>query len=192
MLRQSAVLAVALLLAAPAVAAELPPEVIRCASVARDADRLACYDSAIAAASAEVRAIAEQRARESARIAAEEKAAAEAAAKAKAEQAAAERARRKKEDFGAEAIASRGDAVRAANAAEEIQEIEAGVAEVLTNRAGLGVFVLDNGQMWRQADTQALPNIRTGDRVQVTRALLGGYNIVFVKQKRRVLVRRMR
>jgi hypothetical protein len=192
MLRHYVALGSALLLAAPVAAAELPAEVLRCAAVARDAERLACYDAAIAAASPEIRAIAEQRARESARIAAEEKAAAEAAAKAKAEQAAAERARRKKEDFGAEAIASRGDEVRAANAAEEIQEIEAGIVEVLTNRAQLGVFVLDNGQIWRQVDTQSLPNIRAGDRVRVTRTSLGGYNIVLLKQKRRLLVRRMR
>lgn len=178
--------------AIPVRAADLPSEVLKCAGVARDADRLACYDSAVSASSAEARAMSERRARESARLAAEEKAAAEAKAKAEAERLAAEKARRKKEDFGAEAIASRAPEVRQERALEEIQSVESKVAEVLTNRSGLGVFVLENGQMWRQVDTQAVPNVRTGDQARVERAPLGGYNIVFPRLHRRLLVRRMR
>lgn len=176
----------------PARAADLPSEILKCAGIARDTDRLACYDSAVSASSAEARAMSERRARESARLAAEEKAAAEARAKAEAERLAAERARRKKEDFGAEAIASRAAEVRQERAVEEIQSVESKVVEVLTNRSGLGVFVLENGQIWRQVDTQAVPNVRTGDAARVERAALGGYNIVFDRLHRRLLVRRMR
>ncbi|KPF66609.1 hypothetical protein IP88_12720 [alpha proteobacterium AAP81b] len=178
--------------AIPAAAADLPADLLKCAGTARDAERLACYDAAVAAVSAEARAIAGRRAAESARIAAEEKAAADAAAKARAEREAAERAVRKKADFGAEAIASRAEEVRKERAVGEIEEIEAGLSEVLTGRTGLAVFVLDNGQLWRQVDTQSLPNARPGDRVKVERATLGGYNLVLLKQKRRFLVRRMR
>ena len=178
--------------AMPAMAADLPPELLKCAGIARDADRLACYDGAVGASSAEARALSERRKAESARLAAEEKAAAEARAKAEAERLAAEKARRKKEDFGAEAIASRAPEVRQERALEEIQSVESKVAEVLTNRSGLGVFVLENGQMWRQVDTQSLPNVRPGDAARVERAALGGYNIVFPRLHRRLLVRRMR
>ncbi|MBC7521929.1 MAG: hypothetical protein H7268_12660, partial [Sandarakinorhabdus sp.] len=42
-----------------------------CAVIARDVDRLACYDAAIAEVSPEARAASERRAKETARIAAE-------------------------------------------------------------------------------------------------------------------------
>ncbi|WP_426168580.1 hypothetical protein [Sandarakinorhabdus sp. DWP1-3-1] len=168
------------------VQAQSAAELARCVAIARDADRLACYDTALANSSPEARAASEVRARESARIAAEEAVAAAAAAKASAEA----EAKARREAFGAEAVASRPD--RFKPRADEIREVEAGVAELLTNRSGLGVFLLDNGQLWRQADTQSLPNVRVGDRVKISKTTLGGYNMTFLKQKRAALVKRVR
>ena len=80
--------ALAVLLAATAAtpaAAQTAADLMKCITIARDADRLACYDAAVAEVSPQAKALSEQRAKETARIAAEEAAAAEAAAKAKAD-----------------------------------------------------------------------------------------------------------
>lgn len=180
--------AAALLLTLPIapVWAQTPAELLACAAIARDADRLACYDAAMANSSPAARAANEVRVRESARLAAEAAVVAAAAAKAKAE--ADKQARR--EAFGAEGVATRPD--RFKPNPEEVQEVEAGIVEMLTNVSGLGVFVLDNGQIWKQADTVSLPNIRAGDRVKIARNNFGGYNLTLLKQKRVTPVKRMR
>lgn len=166
----------AILLAAPA-AAQAPANLAACAEIARDADRLACYDAAVAATSP---AAAERRAVESARLAAIE-----------AEQAAAARAVAQRETFGAESVATRG-APRFRPDAERLQQLDTAIAEVLTNATGLPVYLLENGQLWRQADIGATPPIRPGDKVRIARAPLGGYSLTFMKQNRRVLVKRVR
>jgi hypothetical protein len=177
--------------ASPAVAsAEATADIIACAAIARDAERLACYDAAVADTSPAARAAAEARTRESARIAAADAAIAAAAAKARAEADAVAVAAAQREAFGAEAVASRPD--RFKPDAGQLQQVETGITEMLTNVSGLGVFLLENGQLWRQADTVGLPNVRPGDRVRLSRASLGGYHMTFLKQKRRTLVKRMR
>ena len=170
--------------------AQMPAELIKCAAIARDSERLACYDAAIADSSAEARAASQLRVRETARITAEEAAAAAAAAKIKAAADAVALAAAKREAFGAEGVGARGADRFVANPAE-IQQIEAAVTETLVNRSSQNVFLLDNGQMWRQVDTGSLPNVRTGDRVIVARAALGGYHLTLVKQNRTVLVKRL-
>ena len=189
--RKAIAAALMLLLPALPARAQKPADLLACATIPRDAERLACYDAAVAATSPEARAASEARARESARIAAEEAAVAAAAAKAKAEADARAAEIAKRENFGAEGVASR-SAERFEPIPGELQQIEAGITEVLTNRSGLGVFLLDNGQMWRQADTVSLPNIRPGQRVVIARAVLGGYQLTFVGKNRGTLVKRMR
>ena len=76
-------LSLLLVCAAPA-AAQTQTELLACAVIARDADRLACFDAAVATSSAEARAASQKRVAESARIAAEEAVVAAAAAKTKA------------------------------------------------------------------------------------------------------------
>jgi hypothetical protein len=185
---------VAIILAlAPAIPAQAqkPADILACAIILRDTERLACYDAAVADSSVEARAASQRRAEESARIAAEEAVVAAAAAKAKAAADAVAAAKTKREAFGAEGVASR-SAERFVPAAGEIVEINAAVTDMLTNRSLQNVFLLDNGQMWRQVDAVALPNIRPGDPVKVTRDALGGYKLMLVKQKRFANVKRLR
>jgi hypothetical protein len=181
------------LLLAPAapVLAQTPAELLACAVIARDAERLACFDAAVAASSAEARAASQKRAVESARIAAEEAAIAAAAAKAKAEADAIALAEAKKAAFGAEGVTSRG-VERFAPEPGDIQEIDAKVTEVLLNRSQQNVFLLDNGMMWRQVDAGSIPNVRPDDEVKLSKVALGGYKLYFVRSKRMVKVKRLR
>ena len=189
-MRKRVYAATALLLAPiTAAAAQNPADLVKCATIARDAERLACYDAAVADSSAQARAASQIRARESARIAAEEAAIVAAAAKAKAEADAVALAAAQKAAFGAEGARS---AERFAPRADEIQEIAANITETLVNRSAQNVFLLDNGQMWRQVDAGSIPNVRTGDSVVIARAGLGGYHLKFVRQKRQILVKRLR
>ena len=171
--------------AAPA-AAQVPAEMITCIAVARDADRLACFDAAMARTSTQARAAAEVRAAETARLKAEEAATLAVAAQKRAEA----EATAKRDSFGAETVTTRAD--RFAPPPGELQEVETGITELLTNISGLGVFLLDNGQLWKQVDTASRPNVRVGDRVLLVRAPLGGYKLNFLKSKRWVLVKRVR
>jgi hypothetical protein len=188
-------LAFALLFAAtPGVAQTsdaLTKAMTECAVIPRDADRLACYDAAIAATSAQARAIATARAEASARIAAEEAAVAAAAAKARADADALATAQASKEAFGNETIKSRGKE-RFAPPPGEVQEIETTLTDTFTNREGFSVFLLENGQLWREVDVATKINTRAGDKVRLERAALGGYKLHFVRQKRVILVKRMK
>ena len=181
------IVATVMMIAVTPAAAQLPAEIMGCVTIPSDVDRLACFDASVARLSPQARAAAEARAVESARINAANAAGAAAAVKAKSDADAVAKA----EAFGGEAVAARGKD-RFAPVGGELQEIETGITEVLTNQSGLGVFLLENGQMWRQVDTSAMPRVKDGDRVTVTRAPLGGYRLNFVRQKRWVLVKRVR
>lgn len=167
----------ALLSSAVPAAAQAPTDLLACAAIARDADRLACFDAAVAKSSAEARRISEARAAETARIAKEEAAAAAAAAAA----ATAAQQQAKREAFG-----------KVGPDPDDVQEVETQLTEVLTNQSGLGVFLLANGQMWRQVDTVSLPRWKEGDAVKLTRGSLGGFRLNFLKSKRWVTVKRVR
>ena len=170
-----------LLLATPALA-QSPAAMMACVKIASDTERLACFDKAMASTSPEARATSEKRAAE----ATEAALVAAAAAKDKAEAAAAAQ----RDSFGAEAVAS--SSTRFEAPAGELQELETSVTELLTNSSGQWLFLLENSQLWKQADTSRVPHVRVGDRVKVTRAALGGYHLNFLKQKVWVLVKRVR
>ena len=182
---------VAIAVPAAPVRAQTAAELLACAVIARDADRLACFDAAVASSSAEARAISQKRAVESARIAAQEAAIAAAAAKAKAEADAIALAEAKKKSFGSEGISALG-IDRFAPDAGDLQEIDAKVTEVLVNRSQQNVFLLDNGMMWRQVDAGAIPTVRPDDEVKLSKVPLGGYKLFFVRSKRMVKVKRLR
>lgn len=189
---------VLLLAASPAVAqtpvAQTPATLTRalaeCAVIARDSERLACYDAAIAETSAEARAIATRRAEASAKLAAEEAAVAAAAAKARADADALAAAQASREAFGSEGIKTRND--RFAPAPGEVQEIETTISDTFTNRQGFSVFLLENNQLWREVDVASTINTRAGDKVRIERAAMGGYKLHFVRQKRAILVKRLK
>ena len=178
--------------AAVPASAQTAADLMNCITIARDADRLACYDAAVAQVSPQAKALSEQRAKETARIAAEEAAAAEAAAKAKAEADAAARAAQAKAEFGAEGVTSKKVSERTRPDPDEITKLDATLTEILTNREGKYVFLLDNGQLWRQVSTEAGLNIRPGDAVVVEKSTMGGYKLNFTRLKRWILVKRLR
>jgi hypothetical protein len=176
-------LAVPLLLftATPSLA-QSPAALMACVRIGSDADRLACFDREMANASPEARVTTDKRTAEAATAAA----AAAVAAKARAEADAVAT----RDAFGAETLPKRAD--RPAASPAGVEAVETAITEMLTNASGLGVFLLDNGQLWKQVDTGRLPNPRVGDRVTLTRTNFGGYHLNFVRQKSWVLVKRVR
>lgn len=175
-------LSAALLLAAPAAHAQVAEsDVVRCAAVVADAERLACYDAIADRVSAAASVAA---ARREAAVAAAAKAEAEAAAVAA--KAAEEAAARKRDSFGAETTPQR-DAL----ADDKLSELTAKVADVYTDRYGMYLLMLDNGQQWKQVDGKLLIP-REGDDVTVKRAALGSYTLKIERQGRTVKVRRIR
>jgi nucleoid-associated protein YgaU len=159
--------------ASPASAATLEQSLVTCSAKADNEVRLRCYDDVAKGLSAEARKVAE--AREAEVVAAAAAATAAAAAKAEAERKAA---------FGKEGMGGSADA-------GEAQQIEAGVSELLRDAAGKTIFVLDNGQMWRQADAFSVP-AKVGSKVIVKRGSLGSYRLFLAGSNRSAQVIRMR
>lgn len=175
-----------LVLNAPAEAA-VPGEadLLICATKPDAADRLACYDRAVAGLSAEAQRLsvkrdADAKAFAAAEAAASAKLATEAAAKMEADKLAA---------FGADSIRA---ADRPARVAENLSQIDAKVAETFAAFGDKLVFSLDNGQMWRQIDGMPLPPVRAGHEVMVKKALLGAYKLTIIRIGRTVGVVRIR
>lgn len=174
--------ALALLAATSSGAQALDRALLDCAAETDDDQRLACYDRAVARiSSAAQRVIAERRAA-SERLAAE-RATAEAAAASKA---AADAEAAKRQAFGGERLR------RGLDDDGDIQTLTAAVVETLSDRDGMTVFVLDNGQMWRQTSGISLPPVRAGDKVELSRGAVGSYQMWLPRQKRSVKARRMR
>lgn len=166
--------AIVCLLAAPASAQTVKP-FVDCAALANDAERLECYDSAVAAISPALRAQAEERRKQAAARAAEAAAAAQAAREAE-----------ERDRFGREGVrAFRGSDLG-------VESVESTVTEVLRDNLGKVVVILENGQMWRQVDGNAMPMIRTGTAVTIKRGAMGSYRMTPEKTSRTVQVMRMR
>lgn len=163
----------------------LPRVMLDCAREANDARRLACYDNAVAAVSAEAAALARQRAEAAARAQAE----ADAARKAQEAADAAAREKARIANFGAESLPAQARPDLDANID---QKLTAHLVEVLTTADKAAVFVLDNGQMWRQTTATFLPSVRPGDSVTLKRGALGAFRLVLDKSGRAYPVRRMR
>lgn len=169
-------IAVASVLAAAAVPAlaQSQQDLLKCARIVSVNDRVACYDKVVAQLSAEAKRVVSEREVEAQKLAAQE----EAAAKARAES----EARAK---FGAEGLGTTPDGTR-------IEEISATVVEGFEDRQGQVVFLLDNGQVWRQTDGPYRGPVRPGVAVTVKRGKLGNYLLIFAGQNRSVPVRRIR
>ncbi len=162
--------------AGPAMA-QVPQSLLACSTRVADAERLKCYDDALNALSADARKMSEKREKEAAAAAAA--AAATAAAAAEANAKAAEAA--KTDAFG-----------KRASAEERIEQVDATVAEILRDSANKAIFVLDNGQMWRQADGFGQALIKAGTAVSIKRGSMGSFRLVPRGSSRTVAVIRMR
>ncbi len=158
---------------------------IACSSKIEAAERLACYDRAVAGLSQEARALSERRE-------AETRAAAAAAATLAAQQAADAAAKQEAERLAAFGRDSMPTKDRPPPAVESLDKVEAKIGETFTTADGKLIFVLDNGQMWRQTEGFQLPPVRPGYDVVVKKGLMGGFSITVLKIGRTVKVTRMR
>lgn len=59
-----------------------------------------------------------------------------------------------------------------------VDEVKAALAAVRLNAEAQGVFVLDNGQTWRQIDTTRLTGMKSGQTVTIKRASLGSFMLL--------------
>lgn len=80
--------------------------------------------------------------------------------------------------------------------ANEVTSINAKLTEFAKNAHGRGIFLLDNGQTWKQVegDTTEMPDLETGKPLGVTIevGLAGGYDLTVEGHTRMVKVRRLR
>jgi len=75
-----------------------------------------------------------------------------------------------------------GDIAQSANSQseikrEELKQISGAVTSLHRTEDGMMVVTLDNGQVWRQQDKDAVLTIAPGDAVNVVRAALGTFRI---------------
>jgi hypothetical protein len=61
---------------------------------------------------------------------------------------------------------------------EEMQQLSGTVVSLSRASSGLLTVTLDNGQVWRQTDTDTILTIETGDSVTISRASLGTFRLV--------------
>lgn len=165
------------------------PTAKACAQLADDAQRLICYDRAIAAADAQAAAaIARNQQEAEARAAAARQREQEKAAEAQ-RRAAEQAAQAKLDAFGASTLPPDR---RAPDPVETIQTVRARVAETSQDAYGALVLTLDNGQKWRQTDATTIPHVRPADEVLIQKRSLGSYRLTFVRQSRAISVQRDR
>ena len=122
----------------------LPPQLEACASLLRDAERLTCYDKAIAAI---------RRGEEPGKELSAENM------------------------FGASTGIARPTADEDAVKREELRQIIGTVTSLRSADDGMIILELDNGQVWRQQDSNVRLMVSKGDTVTVVRASLGTFRI---------------
>ncbi len=103
----------------------------------------------------------------------------------------------KPEEFGKERTAEAKAVHEAAQrSGEEIESITAGVAEVAYTRFGQFIVFLENGQVWRQlqgdSDRARFKSNPKDNKVTVSRGLLGSYNLTINDSDRVFKVTRVR
>jgi hypothetical protein len=153
-------------------------EIAKCADIAAAAERLQCYDSAAATAKSVLAAPQQQSAAES-----EEEGGVLAwfglASK---------KPITKSEDFG--------KAPEEVAGPKEISEISATVTEFAKNAYGKSIFILDNGQIWKQidGDTSEVEAPRKGGTMKVTieKAMMGSFSLTVEGRNGLVKVRRIK
>jgi hypothetical protein len=160
-MRTLLLLFIVVFLAGPAradVARDTLSEIAKCADIAEAAERLKCFDAAVPRAKSALAAPPQQEPK---------KGLLDWFGFARPQNSAA-----KAEDFGKPAPAP---------APGEITELRAGVVEFARNPRGKSVFILDNGQVWRQLDGDSTvvpdPVPQTTMKVTIEPGFMGSYNL---------------
>jgi hypothetical protein len=168
----------ALLAAAPALADSVRDalaEIAKCADIADPSARLKCYDTLAARIKTAIAAEAQQ-AKE------DEKASEQAFGKPRPDKPVV-----KTEDFG--------KPPQPVETPKEITEITAVVREFAKNPRGKAIFILDNGQVWRQLDADSTnvlePSSGTPMKVTIELGLFGSYNLTIAGRNGLVKVTRL-
>jgi hypothetical protein len=134
----------ALMISNMAAGADLPPELQACAALRRDAERLLCYDKAIA----QIRSGGDGSPAPSA-----------------------------ENMFGANsdimAAKTRQEDVKR----EELKQIGGTVTSLHRGDDGMIRLTLDNGQVWRQQDSDVQLMVAEGDKITIVRAAMGTFRI---------------
>ena len=150
---------------------------VACSAKVNDAERLSCYDGLVRGISAEARSVADKR---------------EADRKAQASLAAAD-AEKARIAAAAQAEAAKRDSFgKAQSDDDDIDELHVIVNEVMRDKLGRAVFLLENGQMWRQTEAFPLPPLKEGATATLKRGALGSYRIKLESTNRNIPVVRIR
>jgi hypothetical protein len=172
----------AILLAIPAQAdpaRDALAEVAKCADIAAATERLACYDKASANAKTALAAPPAQQ-----QAATEEEEGGVLAWFGLSER----KPVKKPEDFGRPPEYQEGP--------KEITEISATVAEFAKNAHGKSLFILDNGQIWKQVDGDDVdvraPRKDEAMKVKIEKAFMGSFSLTVEGQRGLVKVRRIK
>ena len=184
-------LAASLLMAAPAMAQSSAPSAVdrmnACRGIADNEARLACFDAALQPPAETAQAQAPE-----ARVEMEEQQASsfglstpkpDAAPEAKPQQTA--------EEFGAEVLPQE----REKKKSERLSEITSGVAAIDVVRYDKLVITLDNGQVWRQLNSDSETVLVPGDpqqySVKIKRSFMGSYRMTIKELRRTIRVTRV-
>lgn len=75
--------------------------------------------------------------------------------------------------------------------AVKIDKIRAKVTKIQTNQVGYRTITLDNGQVWRQTDTDSF-SAKKGDEIIITRGVFNSFKMKKANNNRTVQVKRVR
>jgi hypothetical protein len=168
-----AILALAATIPSP-VMAQSRDAMIKCARIVDDAERVLCYDRLVVETSVEGKRIVSDRQAKTDALVAEREAARKAEAEAK-----------QRERFGGEGLGIGADG-------ERLEALQSTLVEVLTDQTGRMVFLLENGQVWRQTEGVFRGTLKPGAETTIKRTRLGGYLMTFPGTNRTVNVKRVR
>jgi hypothetical protein len=181
-------LATAVIVAAPAQAdpaRDVLSQIAKCADIAGAAERLQCYDTAATSAKIALAAPAEQPAQQQAAVRTEE----DDDEGGILSWFGLSRPTTKPEEFGKPP-----EPVK--EGPKEITEISASVIELARNAYGRSIFILDNGQVWKQIDGDqsdvAAPKEGEPMKVTIEKAILGSYSLSIDGRRGIVKVRRIK
>lgn len=158
--------------------AQSPDSLKACARLSNEAERLACYDAAIAASDSVIAAEIAARKREAMLREAEAKRAAEAKA-----------AQTKVDSFGANNLPPSRQPEKMSDTPDKLT---AKIESLSYNQLGYLSVRLDNGQSWSQTESYSLPKIIVGDEVEIKRGALGSYRMRLLRANRVIRVLRKR